>query len=139
MSAYPPPTGQPPPGPPYVPPYGQQPMPPGYGPPPMGYPPYGYAPQPAKSLSTAAIVSFAFGIGAWIILPFLAAIVAVISGHMARNEIRASQGRLEGDGFAIAGMILGYIQLALTLIVAVVVIWLIVVYNQSGANEALLF
>jgi hypothetical protein len=136
MSAsYPqPPPGQPPAVPPYAPPQYAQ----GYGPPPAGYPPYGYAPPVKRSLSTAAIVSFAFGIGAWIILPFIAAIVAVISGHMARREIRASQGRLDGEGFAVAGLVLGYIHLAFSVLLAIVIIWLIAVYHASGANEAAL-
>jgi Domain of unknown function (DUF4190) len=105
--------------------YGQS-MAPGYGPPPTGYPPYGYAPPPARTVCTAAIVSFAFGIGAWLILPFIAAIVAVIAGHMARGEIRDSQGRLDGEGFAVAGMVLGYIQLALAAFVTLLVVLFII-------------
>jgi hypothetical protein len=144
MSApYPPPSDQPPPSvPPYAPPpqYGQ-PVAPGYGPPPAGYPPYGYPPYgyarpPARTICTAAIVSFAFGIGAWIILPFFAAIVAVISGHMARREIRDSQGQLDGDGFAVAGLVLGYIHLALAAVVLLFIIIAIIGISHSGANQA---
>jgi len=63
--------------------------------------------------STLAIVSLVSGIIAWVLFPILAAIVAVISGHMARNEIRRSGGSLAGQGLALIGMILGYVQLAL--------------------------
>jgi len=56
-----------------------------------------------------------FGIICWIALPFLGAIIAVICGHMARAEIhRAPPGTIEGDGMALAGLILGYLHLALT-------------------------
>ncbi len=64
--------------------------------------------------STAAVVSLIFGILCWLpILPVIGAIVAVIAGHMARNEIRAANGRVGGAGMAKAGLILGYAHLAL--------------------------
>ena len=63
--------------------------------------------------SPMAIVSLVFGIGCWVIFPFLGAIVAVVTGHIARGEIRrAPPGTLEGDGLALAGLILGWIHLA---------------------------
>ncbi len=123
--------------PPYAPPQYGQPPAPGYGTAPMPYPPYGYAP-PARTMSTTAIVSFAFGIGAWIILPFIAAVVAVISGHIARRDIRNAQGRLDGDGFAVAGLVLGYIHLALAAVVLLIIIVAVAVYSSSGANQAVL-
>jgi hypothetical protein len=67
------------------------------------------APPPNSNL---AIVSLVAGIACWVILPVIAAIAAVICGHMAKNEIRSSGGRLSGDGFATAGLILGYVNLA---------------------------
>jgi Tfp pilus assembly major pilin PilA len=39
----------------------------------------------------------------------LSGIPAVICGHIARSEIRKSEGRLEGEGMALAGLITGYI------------------------------
>lgn len=63
--------------------------------------------------STMAIVSLIAGIVAWVVLPFISAIVAVACGHMARREIRDSGGRLTGDGMAIAGLVLGYLQLGI--------------------------
>jgi hypothetical protein len=65
--------------------------------------------------STAAIVSLVFGILAWVGLPFIGAVVAVIAGHLARADIRRADGRLGGDGVAVAGLLLGWIQLALAL------------------------
>ncbi|MFV9505495.1 MAG: DUF4190 domain-containing protein [Oscillochloridaceae bacterium umkhey_bin13] len=60
-----------------------------------------------------AITSLVAGIISWVMIPVLAAIVAVVTGHIARREIRNAPGRLSGDGMALAGMILGYAQLAL--------------------------
>lgn len=68
---------------------------------------------PARTTSTTAIVSLVFGIVCWVVLPFIGAIVAVVCGHVARGEIRqAPPGSVEGDGMAIAGLILGYAHLA---------------------------
>jgi hypothetical protein len=74
-----------------------------------------------NTTSTYAILSLAFGIIAWLMAPLLGAIVAVICGHLARAEIRRSPHPLEGDGMAIAGLILGYLQIALAIILALVV------------------
>jgi hypothetical protein len=69
---------------------------------------------PARTTSTTAIVSLVFGIVCWIAIPFIGAIAAVICGHLARSEIRRSPpGSIEGDGMAVAGLILGYAHLAL--------------------------
>ncbi|HUH56833.1 MAG TPA: DUF4190 domain-containing protein [Rhodanobacter sp.] len=66
------------------------------------------------STHTLAVVSLIFGILAWCVLPFVGAIVAVICGHLARAEVRRStvDRPVEGDGMAIAGLVLGYVQLA---------------------------
>ncbi|MES2404814.1 MAG: DUF4190 domain-containing protein [Pseudomonadota bacterium] len=73
--------------------------------------------------SSLAIVSLIFGILAYIFLPFLGALIAVICGHSARSEIRrAPPGTIEGDGLALAGLILGWIQLACTFIAVVFVV-----------------
>jgi hypothetical protein len=55
-----------------------------------------------------------FGIICWFALPFIGAIVAIVCGHIARGEIRrAPPGTIEGEGLAIAGLILGYCHLVL--------------------------
>ena len=64
--------------------------------------------------STTAIISLIFGILCWVALPFIAAIVAVVCGPVARGEIRrAPPGTVDGDGLAVAGRILGYLHLTL--------------------------
>jgi hypothetical protein len=52
------------------------------------------------------------------------AIVAIICGHLARSEIRRSppDARIEGDGMAVAGLVLGYVQLLLGVLLMFVVI-----------------
>lgn len=71
---------------------------------------------PQTTTSTAAILSLVFGIlGVVFALPLIGPIVAVAAGHIARNEIRRSGGRLSGDGLAVAGLIMGYMMLLVTL------------------------
>jgi hypothetical protein len=69
-----------------------------------------------RQTSTLAIISLIAGICGWTVLPTLGAIVAVITGHMAKNEIRDSRGALTGDGLATGGLILGYVHLALAVV-----------------------
>jgi len=75
-----------------------------------GAAPYG---APSAPNSTAAVVSLIFGILSWVVLPVIGPIVAVVAGHMARAEIRSSNGQVGGGGMAIAGLVLGYLQIAL--------------------------
>lgn len=78
------------------------------------------APAPT---STAAILSLVFGILAWVGLPLIGSVIAIISGSMARAEIRNSGGAVQGDGLAITGLILGWVQLALILLVVLMIIF----------------
>ena len=73
------------------------------------------APRPPAT-NTLAILSLVFGVLAWTFLPLLGAVVAIITGHMARGELRQSQpaGHETGDGLAVAGLVLGWLQLVLT-------------------------
>ncbi len=62
------------------------------------------------STSSTAVICLASGIAAWTILPIIAAILAVMTGHQARREIKQSNGSLEGHGLVTVGLILGYLQ-----------------------------
>jgi hypothetical protein len=82
--------------------------------------------QPMRTSGTA-IASLIFGIVAWFGLPIIGALVAVICGHIARAEIRRMPpGTIEGDGMAIAGLILGYLQLVIGLLLVLLFIGILV-------------
>ncbi len=66
-----------------------------------------------RQTSALAVVSLVSGILGWLPLPVIGSIVAIVTGHLARGEIRREPGRLEGDGMALAGLILGYGALVL--------------------------
>lgn len=69
--------------------------------------------QPVQTSGTA-VASLVIGIASWVVLPIIGAIAAIICGHVARGEIRRlPPGSIEGNGMALAGLILGYSQLAI--------------------------
>lgn len=106
----PPPGGYPPPGHyPPPPPGGYPPPPPGGYPPPYSYgPQYGYRAYPApgatNGFAIASLVCSCIGIG----------LLGIIFGHVARRQIRV-QGQ-GGDGMAIAGIVLGWVGLVISVI-----------------------
>jgi hypothetical protein len=91
--------------------------------------------QPAKRTSVAAIVSLVAGILTWFSVPLLflviptpiCAIAAIVAGHMARAEIRRAPDRIEGNGLALTGLILGW-----SLVVIVVLSILVAILFLGG-------
>ena len=71
---------------------------------------------PARQTSELAVVSLVFGILGWNLLPLVGSVVAVVCGHLARAEIRRAQGALEGDGLAVAGLVMGYLVIGLSVL-----------------------
>jgi hypothetical protein len=152
------PSGQPPYGqPPYAQPYYGQPaysqQPPyGYPPPggqsgpPMGshpgYPPYAFTPPaPDHKQATLSLVlgicglvfGFTCGIG------FLASPFAWALGHNAVKEIRASQGRLGGEGTAKAGMVIGIVGTVLLVlaVLALIVFAVVVAATDTSSGSSI--
>ncbi|MEJ2709082.1 MAG: DUF4190 domain-containing protein [Anaerolineales bacterium] len=63
--------------------------------------------------SSMAIISLIAGVLGLTFFPVIGSIVALITGYMAKREIQESAGDLGGDGMATAGIILGWIGVAL--------------------------
>ncbi|MCW2704145.1 MAG: conserved rane protein of unknown function [Blastococcus sp.] len=130
-----PPAAPPPPGPPaYGPPPGY-PAAPGYGPPPgYGQPTYpappGYGPPPGfppayrRPTNTMAILA--------LVMAFVFAPAGLILGILARKQIR--QTGEDGDGLALAGIIVGGIATAF--FVLVIVFWIIAFASLSSGSFA---
>ncbi|CAN5791777.1 hypothetical protein BH23PLA1_BH23PLA1_13140 [soil metagenome] len=78
------------------------------------------APRIPSETSAAAVVSLVAGILAWTVIPVLPAIVAIVSGHQARQAIDSSGGRLTGTSMARTGLFLGYSQVVLIMLVVVI-------------------
>jgi Domain of unknown function (DUF4190) len=145
---------------PYAPPVQPYPQPP-YGQPAYGQPPYGqsyygqpaYSPQPPYCYPPAyaaftppvpdhkqanlslilGICGLAFGFMCGI--GFLASPFAWALGHNAIKEIRASQGRLGGEGTARAGMVIGIIGTVLLVLAVLALIAFAVLIAVGGSSS----
>ena len=79
-----------------------------------GPPPLQRIPPPVSGATSGlAIASLVCGILSVTFLPFLAAIPAIVCGHMAQGQIRRAAGALRGGGLALAGLIIGYLSFVL--------------------------
>lgn len=68
---------------------------------------------PAARTSSSAVVSLAFGLLAWTVVPIIGALIAIVCGHVARSEIRCMPpGSIEGD-IALEGLIPGWLQIGI--------------------------
>lgn len=87
-----------------------------------GVPPYA-PPRPSSGLAVTALIAGIAGIVlSWTFVALLGSIAAVITGHMALNQIRRNPA-LGGRGMAIAGLILGYVGVAILAFTVVIAIF----------------
>ena len=91
---------------------------------------YASAPlAPARPTSGLAITALICGIAglvlSFFVIPLVASVVAVITGHMALNQTKRDP-NMGGRGIAVAGLVLGYLGLAgiALLVVALIVSFL---------------
>ena len=63
-----------------------------------------------------AITSFVLGLLSLVCFSLLTGIPAIICGHVARGRARRAPGQYGGAGFALAGLIMGYVSLLATVI-----------------------
>jgi len=77
---------------------------------------------PDRTVSTAtsrkAIASLVLG---FLFLLPPAAVLAIVLGYLSRRQIRRSNGRLKGDGMALAGLIMGYCGLGIAVLVVLLI------------------
>jgi hypothetical protein len=85
-------------------------------------PPAAPANPGGRPTSNLAIFSLVSGLLGWTLLPWLGSLAAVVLGHMARAEIRRSNGGLDGDGLAIAGLVLGWAMIVISLLTILAVV-----------------
>ncbi len=106
------------------------PAPPAYA----GAPAYGQAyGAAAPRTNSLAIVSLVAGIAAFVILPLIASIVAVITGHMSLKQLKTSGEN--GRGMALTGTILGWVGVGLGLIFGIALIfWFVAVFGALATS-----
>jgi competence protein ComGC len=69
-----------------------------------------------KQMVGVAVASLVLGILGLILIGPLGSIPAVICGHVAKSRIKNNPDMLTGDGMALAGLILGYVQIGFMVI-----------------------
>ena len=76
---------------------------------------------PVRQNSALAVISLVAGILGWTLLPFLGSLVAIVTGHMARKEIRQNPA-LDGDMMAVIGLVLGWVVVIGTVLAVLAVV-----------------
>ena len=87
---------------------------------------------PVAKTNVLAIVALVAGIAGLTVIPFVSSIVAVVTGHMARKEVRRTGE--QGEGLALAGLITGYIGLGLGILVGILLVAFFGIVIASGMN-----
>lgn len=108
-------------------------------PPPPGQVPSPYASVPpvTNGLAIASFVCSLTGALACFAIPFvnlLLAIPGIAMGHVARTQIRNARGAQAGDGLAIAGLVIGYLQLVLMCLGGALILALGLAFSFSLAD-----
>jgi hypothetical protein len=95
-----------------------------------GYPPYGYpSPRPTNGMAVAAMVCSLTGL-----LTFFSAPVGAILGHVARRQIR-ERGE-EGDGMALAGIIVGWVITGLGVLgCGLYILFMVALFGTSSSGS----
>ena len=79
-------------------------------------------PYPVPQSSGKATVAMVLGIVGLVGCGIVAGIPAIILGKQAQREIDASNGWLTGRGMATAGIVLGWIEVGIAILAAVIVV-----------------
>jgi Domain of unknown function (DUF4190)/DUF1707 SHOCT-like domain len=106
---------------------GQAPQP--YPGPPQAYP----GPVAYRRTNGMAVAAMVCGIAQFFGFWLLGTIPAVVLGHLARRRIR--QTGEQGDGMALAGLILGYVGLGLSVIAVTLLVVLVVAAGHPGTTQ----
>ena len=91
---------------------------------------------PQKQKLGTAVASLVLGILGLILIGPLGSIPAVICGHMALARIKKSPEELGGDGLALAGLILGYVQIGLMVVLLPLLAAILIPAVRSALDSA---
>ena len=90
-----------------------------------------------QQTNSLAIVSLVAGIVSYFLLPLIGAVAAIITGGIAKRQIRESAGRMKGKGMANWGIILGWVNIGLGLVVVCFIVLVITGIIGAGAFFAI--
>jgi hypothetical protein len=88
-------------------------------------PAYHYYPVPFRqsNMDSLAIASLVCAVASFAIIPLLPAVAAIATGFVSRERIRTSGGKLEGDSYALAGILVGLLNVVLCVAVLLIVLF----------------
>jgi len=90
-----------------------------------------------QQTNSLAIVSLVAGIVSYFLLPLIGAVAAIITGGIAKRQIRESAGRMKGKGMANWGLILGWVNIGIGLVVVCLIVLVITGIIGAGAFFAI--
>ncbi len=86
-------------------------------------PPLAQSRPRVAATNSKAIASFAIGLAALFIpVPFVLGIIAIFLGNSARREMGDNRNE-QGEGFAIAGIVLGWVDIVLSLVLGLLMLF----------------
>lgn len=91
----------------------------------------GQAPPPVPGTNGLAIASLVLG-ALWLF--WIGSLLAVVFGHIALHQIRRSHGWQQGRGLAIAGVVLGWVGIAV--LALIIVVGLVVAEDTDSIGDA---
>ncbi|HJQ04179.1 MAG TPA: DUF4190 domain-containing protein [Nocardioides sp.] len=105
---------------------------PPYGSSPYGGPPLYQAPRATNGLAIASMVVSLVAVGGALLMCGVGGIFGIagaIMGHVARGQIRRDNA--EGDGFALAGIIVGWVTFAVGLLAVIAFVVFVIAVGHS--------
>ena len=106
----------------------------GWGPPPAYAPQPGYGSYgPPAQTDGKAVAGLVLAIGSWLVLPFLAAIVALVLAGSSSREIAASGGRLGGQGINTATRWVAWLNILFCVLAVAVAVAALVLFASAGS------
>lgn len=86
---------------------------------------------PAPRTNTLAIISFVSALVGFFILPFIASVAAVITGHISLKQLKTSGER--GHGLALSGTIIGWVGIGLAILGVILIVVIVALAVGSGS------
>ena len=85
----------------------------------------------ASTTDGTAIGALVLAVGSYLVLPFVAAVIALYLANKARDNIDASNGALKGRGLITVTRILAWINIVLCLAVVAFIVVIVVAFSTS--------
>jgi hypothetical protein len=116
---------------------GPTPPPPPAPPPAYGQQTGGYGYQSTPSTNGLAIASLVLGI-AQIFICIIGTVLALVFGYISRRQIDESGGTQGGRGMAVAGIILGWIGVGLSIVYIIIIVIAVIASDDNDSSMALI-